>query len=861
MATFLDKLLLGGKAKAEGPGVLRQAIAHETGRSPEPHYVFLNVKSEPDEVPVKASQALKQAKVDSKPTQVFQELNGFSVELVGQEADRLRRVPMVQSVELDQPLPLTPPVSVRPVSLDGRGSFEPLPDGNAAEIRLDEAITEYFLPSLNQNSEINSQSEAASLSIYNDKVLSSGEILPYGVQAVWDGQDISSQGNVGSGTYAFVIDSGVLDTTGDLLVNQAWSKSWVSGESAFTDGNGHGTHVAGTIAALANDMGLVGVAPGAEVISLKIFDSFGGGASYSTVISAINYAVEVINENNLDKSKTVINMSLGGPFDSGLDTAVKNAADQGIKFAIAAGNSGDDADGYSPASAGDHENVYTVSAVDNQYQMPGFTNWDDPNGGDDVDVAAPGVFVRSYYKNGQQAYLSGTSMAAPHVAGLLLMGGVKEGEMVTPNWANQSDPFALAAEMPAGFQSLYSTVSGKYYYGNGDYYTFSGSVSFEYGGGNYEVGDKIYASTSSKDSFTQQLNETGNQGYYQLESVSNQIGSTVDSIAIGEYFDFETGRLSEVAVSSAGSAGFGSESGYLTTALSEADDLISNYQEADLPLYSTVSGKYYYGNGDYYTFSGSVSFEYGGGNYEVGDKIYASTSVKDAFNQVVNETDEVGYYSIDYASNQIGITANHVVIDLYYDSETSTIATVSSAVAGVSGLGSEAAFLTEANSLEYDSITSYYVADYHSEESSGGESSGGESGGGESGGGESGGDDSSSGELNYTVKETQGAIDLVTDAAGFAFARTSDGAVDDITYGGQQMRDGYWSGWSLKAAETINGVNQVAWQHSSGTLSIWNTDANWSYSSSSFYGSATSSQGTQAETSFGIDFNGDQFLG
>ena len=65
----------------------------------------------------------------------------------------------------------------------------------------------------------------------------------------------------------------------------------MSGEDAFTDGNGHGTHVAGTIAALANGVGVVGVAPGAEVISLKVFDSDGGGASYGTIISATNISI------------------------------------------------------------------------------------------------------------------------------------------------------------------------------------------------------------------------------------------------------------------------------------------------------------------------------------------------------------------------------------------------------------------------------------------------------------------------------------------------------------------------------------------------------------------------------------------
>ena len=75
------------------------------------------------------------------------------------------------------------------------------------------------------------------------------------------------------------------------------------------------------------------------------------------------------------------------------------------------------------------------------------------------------------------------------------------------------------------------------------------------------------------------------------------------------------------------------------------------------------------------------------------------------------------------------------------------------------------------------------------------------------------------------------------------------------------MQNGYFAGWSLKGAETINGINQVAWQHSSGDLSIWNTDANWNYTGSSFYGSVTSTQAYQAETNFQQDFNGDTEVG
>ena len=191
--------------------------------------------------------------------------------------------------------------------------------------------------------------------------------------------------NFGEGSYAFVIDSGVLNTTDDLNIeDNGWSKSWINGEDAFEDGNGPGTHVAGTIAAKVDGKGVIGVAPGALITSLKVFNSSGGGASYSTVLSAIEYAAEIINDNDLPKDKCVINLSLGGGSSPAIDQAVKNIASTGIQFAIAAGNEAQDADNVSPAGAGDAENVYTVSAVDNKNKMAWFSNWDDPFGADDV---------------------------------------------------------------------------------------------------------------------------------------------------------------------------------------------------------------------------------------------------------------------------------------------------------------------------------------------------------------------------------------------------------------------------------------------------------------------------------------------
>ena len=375
-----------------------------------------------------------------RPRQLFDQLGAFSIDLGDSQAESLRQVPGIRSVEADRPVPMMPPVSVEPGL------------SNQDEGTVSLAFKKFLLQKPDRagqafNSSYSLEDIGLNATSYGDTTSVSGETLPWGVKAVWNGFDVSSKGNIGVGSTVFVIDSGVLNTTGDLNLNTTWSKSFIAGESAFSDGVGHGTHVAGTIAALANGIGVVGVAPGAQVVSLKVFGNSGGGATITSIIDAINYAVGVINTNGLDRSKVVINMSLGGGISSALSNAIMTAANQGIRFAIAAGNSGQDVDGFSPANAGDHPNVYTVSAVNSAYTMASWSNWDRIDASDsvdDVDLAAPGVGVLSYFQGGKLAYLSGTSMAAPHVAGLLLTDGVKAGTLVTPVLAGTADPFALA---------------------------------------------------------------------------------------------------------------------------------------------------------------------------------------------------------------------------------------------------------------------------------------------------------------------------------------------------------------------------------------------------------------------------------
>ena len=287
---------------------------------------------------------------------------------------------------------------------------------------------------------------------YQSKSYESGETLPWGIQAVWQGEDISKRGNFASESYAFVIDSGVSDKTDDLNLNKDWARSWVytpSGlESPFSDGNGHGTHIAGVIGALVNGKGIIGVSPGAQIVSLKVNNDFGFGDG-NTTAEAVNYAANIINDNKLDKKKCVINLSLvAHSRDPKLESAILRAADQGIQFTIAAGNFGKDVDNFAPACIGSHPNVYVVSAVDSSNQVPFWSNYDrldTATDADDVDYAAPGVNILSYHKNGQLGTLSGTSQAAPHLAGLLITGGVQAGNVVKSIHSNTADPFAISA--------------------------------------------------------------------------------------------------------------------------------------------------------------------------------------------------------------------------------------------------------------------------------------------------------------------------------------------------------------------------------------------------------------------------------
>ena len=219
---------------------------------------------------------------------------------------------------------------------------------------------------------------------------------------------------------AWIIDTGIDYTHPDLLnlVDTKKSKTFISRTSSANDDNGHGTHVAGIIAALNNDIGVIGVAPGAHLVAVKVLDSRGSGTT-SGVIAGVDYVAAAAAKGD------VANMSLGGGVSTSLDAAVLTAS-ANVKFALAAGNETDYASNHSPARV-NGPNIYTVSAIDFKDNWASWSNFSDARSSDNspIDYCAPGVSILSCYKGGGYATMSGTSMAAPHVAGLLILGVIK----------------------------------------------------------------------------------------------------------------------------------------------------------------------------------------------------------------------------------------------------------------------------------------------------------------------------------------------------------------------------------------------------------------------------------------------------
>ena len=238
------------------------------------------------------------------------------------------------------------------------------------------------------------------------EVTADAQTVPWGISRISANLSSTAAGN-GAGAVgavsAYIVDSGVSPHADLNLVSQA---NW-TGDGKNYDCNGHGTHVAGTVGAKDDANHVVGAAPGVAVTALKVLTCDGSGLM-SNVIAAIDWLT------TYGKKPAVANLSLSGPPLQSVDDAMRRSASSGVLYVLAAGNSGANACNYSPARAGAGTNngIVTVAATDSSNRETSWSNY-----GSCVDIWAPGASILSTYNNGGTAYMSGTSMASPHVAG------------------------------------------------------------------------------------------------------------------------------------------------------------------------------------------------------------------------------------------------------------------------------------------------------------------------------------------------------------------------------------------------------------------------------------------------------------
>ena len=218
-----------------------------------------------------------------------------------------------------------------------------------------------------------------------------------------DGTDVVAGRNAGDGINVSILDTGIDYNHSDLADNyKVFGYDFVNGDTDPTDDNGHGTHCAGIIAAVDNDIGVIGVAPEADLYAVKVLDSSGSGY-VSDVIAGIEWSVN----NSMD----IISMSLGLDSDS---TDLRNACDYaynaGLLLVAAAGNEGSGSDTVTyPAK---YDSVIAVAATDSSDNRTSSSST-----GPAVELAAPGKEINSTWSDGGYKKASGTSMACPHVTG------------------------------------------------------------------------------------------------------------------------------------------------------------------------------------------------------------------------------------------------------------------------------------------------------------------------------------------------------------------------------------------------------------------------------------------------------------
>ena len=295
------------------------------------------------------------------------------------------------------------------------------PDTDPASDTPDTADGDTTGPSTQPDQSVNQPTELADAQWY-------GSNLDWNLNSV-NAPEAWQAGYRGDGVVVAVIDTGVninhsdlddniwvnsdeiagdgIDNDGNGYIDDLYGWNFVSNNANVADDNGHGTHVAGSIAAEQNGFGATGVAPDSQVMSIKVLNQQGSGF-VSSIARGIRYAV--------DNGAHIVNLSLGGGFSSAIASAISYAASKDVLVVAASGNEGSSTPGNPASFSSRYQNVLSVGAYGSNGQIARFSNGVGNSGA--VQVDAPGVSVYSTAANGGYTWLSGTSMATPHVAGV-----------------------------------------------------------------------------------------------------------------------------------------------------------------------------------------------------------------------------------------------------------------------------------------------------------------------------------------------------------------------------------------------------------------------------------------------------------
>jgi subtilisin family serine protease len=260
------------------------------------------------------------------------------------------------------------------------------------------------------------------------------DVAYFGGSREWNVNAVSAPeawaaGYTGAGVLVAVIDSGVelthpdlvqnlyvnageipdnnIDDDGNGYVDDVQGYDFVENDNRPNDANGHGTHVAGTVAAARNSFGATGIAPNAKILPVRVLDADGSGDT-SDVAAGIRYAAAL--------GADIINLSLGGGYSRAIELAIDYARSLGSLVIAASGNESASIPSFPARFSASDSNVISVGAYTSSGSLARFSN--DVGNSNSIQVDAPGSGIFSTYLGGSYATLSGTSMASPHVAGL-----------------------------------------------------------------------------------------------------------------------------------------------------------------------------------------------------------------------------------------------------------------------------------------------------------------------------------------------------------------------------------------------------------------------------------------------------------